>query len=63
MRVCVCLRVKGEDALVVAADQEDRGEVLGQSLQPGHVKSTGHGSLPGQGHAPVGGPEEKGRGS
>lgn len=48
----VRLRVEGEDALVVAAHQEDGRQILGQHLQPGHIQSTGHGSLPGQRQAP-----------
>lgn len=38
---------------MVSTNQENRREVLGQSVQPGHVQGTGHGSFPGQGHAPV----------
>lgn len=46
---CVsCLRVEGEDTLVVAAHQEDGRQVLGQHFQPGHVQSAGHRALPGQ---------------
>ena len=37
---------------MVASYQEEGRQVLGQSLQPGHVESTGYGSLSGQGHAP-----------
>ena len=44
----VCLRVEGEDALVVSAHQQDGWQLLGQCLQPGHVESTGHCSLSGQ---------------
>lgn len=42
----VCLRVEGEDALVVAAHQQDGRQVLGQGFQPGHVESAGHRTLP-----------------
>lgn len=47
------LRVECEDALVVATNQENRREVLGQGVQPGHVQSTGHCSFSGQGHTPI----------
>lgn len=50
--MCV-LRVEGEDALVVAAHQQDGRKVLGQHLQPGHVQSAGHGALPGQRQTPA----------
>lgn len=49
----VCLRVEGEDALVVAAHQEDGWQVLGEHLQPGHVQGAGHRPLPGQRQAPA----------
>lgn len=44
----VCLRVEGEDTLVVAAHQEDGRQVLGQHLKPGHVQGAGHCTLSGQ---------------
>lgn len=47
------LRVEREDTLMVTANQQDRREVLGQSVQPGHVQGTGHCPFPGQGHTPV----------
>lgn len=50
MGFCPCaqsLGVEGEDALMVAAHQDDGWQVLGQHLQPGHVESAGHGTLPG----------------
>lgn len=47
------LRVECEDALMVTTNQENRREVLGQSVQPGHVQGTGHCSFSGQGHTPI----------
>jgi len=38
--MCACvLGVKGEEALVVSSDQQQRWDVFGQSFQPAHVES------------------------
>lgn len=47
------LGVEGEDALMVAAHKQDGGQIPGQDLQPGHVQSAGHGTLPGQRQTPA----------